>query len=538
MPSYASIWEGIADAQPDAPAIIHGPDVRSWAEFEDRSARAAAGLRAAGIGHDDKVGLYLYNGSEYLEGQFAAMKQRAVPFNVNYRYLADELGYILDNADAKALFFDSSLADAVCEIRDRCPQLLLLVQVGGGPLLDGAVAFEDLVASSQPAPRLTRSGADLWFLYTGGTTGHPKAVMWPHQAIQASSAGYYAPIGRSVPATVEEAVDAAEELRARGLANRLLAATPLMHGTSGLVALHVFSTGGVVATLEGRSLDARELWSAVERHGITLTTIVGEVFARPMLDELDAAAAAGTPHDLSSLTQIVSSGTMWSQESKQRFLDHADLLLVDLLGSSESVGQGRQVTSRKKATTATAKFRLTDTTVVVTDDGRIVEPGSGEVGRLANRGTLPLGYYKDPQKTAETFQVIDGVRYSIPGDYATVEADGGITLLGRGSVCINSGGEKIYPEEVEEALKTHRAVLDCNVVGLPDERWGQAVTALVSLADGHSVSDDELEAHAHTKIAAYKTPKRILRVEAIRRSPNGKADYVWAKETAERLAAI
>ena len=536
MPNFASIWEGIAAAVPDALAVAHGEEVHTWHQFEQRSARIAAALDEAGVDRDDKVALYLYNGFEYLEAQFAAFKQRAVPCNVNYRYLADELAYLLDNADASAVFFDVSLADRIAAVRDRCPQLRLLVQVGGGELLDGAVHYDDLLGRCSPLPPIDRSGDDLWFLYTGGTTGNPKAVMWPHAELQKSSAAFYRPLGRPVPETVDEAVDAAIELHRRSRTTRVLAGAPLMHGTSGIVSLQVLSTGGAVATLPGRSFDARALWEAVAEHRLTMLAIVGEAFSRPMLDELDRAIAAGTPHDLSSLFQIMSSGVMWSKESKQRFLAHKTLTLLDSLGSSESPGQGTQLT-RSDDDARTARFELGDSTLVITDEGRPVVPGSGEVGRLANRGIVPLGYYKDEEKTAETFPTIDGVRYSIPGDYATVDSDGTITLLGRGSVCINSGGEKIYPEEVEEALKSHPAVVDCNVVGLPDERWGQAVTAVVSLAtDAESIDDDALIEHARQQIAAYKTPRRILRVGSVLRGPNGKADYAWARRTAEDLA--
>jgi len=536
MPNYASVYEGIADAVPDAMARAHGSQTHTWSEYEDRSARLAAALDGAGIGRDDKVALYLYNGFEYAEAQFATFKQRAIPCNVNYRYLADELAYLLDNADAKAVFFDASLADRIAEVRARCPLLRLLVQVGGGDLLDGAVHYDDLVAGHDPAPRVDRSGTDLWFLYTGGTTGNPKAVMWPHDELQRAAAPYYRPLGRGLPESVEEAVAAAVEFHDRNRTTRLLAGAPLMHGTSGITALAIHLVGGAVVTMTNRSLDARELWDLVARHRVTMMAIVGEAFSRPMLAELDRAAAAGAPHDLSSLFQIVSSGVMWSKESKQRFLEYKNLTLLDALGSSESPGQGDQVTKSNAPGAATGKFVLSDSTVVLTDDDRIVEPGSGEVGRLANRGIIPLGYYNDEAKTAETFPTIGGVRYSIPGDYATVEADGTITLLGRGSVSINSGGEKIYPEEVEEALKTHPAVVDCNVVGLPDERWGQSVTAVLSVEPGSEVTDDELIAHTRGQIAAYKTPRRVLRVDAVLRGPNGKPDYAWARKTAEELA--
>lgn len=536
--NFATIWEGVADALPDVIAAAHGTDTHDWATFEDRSARLAGGLHAAGVGVDDKVALFLYNGFEYEEAQFAAFKQRAVPCNVNYRYLADELAYLLENADAKVLFFDETLSDRVAEVQDRCPLVTLYVQVGGGDLLDGAVHYEDLIAGHGPAERMPRSGEDLWFLYTGGTTGNPKAVMWPHDQMIANMTAHYRVLDRDIPTTATEAIEAAIELSSRNRTTKLLAAAPLMHGTSGINALHTLTLGGTVATLASRSFDADELWTTVALHRLTMLTIVGDAFARPMLEALDRAEAAGRPHDLSSVFQIMSSGVMWSQESKQAFLDHKPMTLLDSLGSSESVGQAMQLTRRDQKVANTGRFELGPTTQVITDEGEMVEPGSGEIGRLANRGANPLGYYKDPAKTEETFPTINGIRWSIPGDYATVEADGTITLLGRGSVCINSGGEKIYPEEVEEAVKTHPAVADCNVVGLPDDRWGQTVNAVVAIHDDATVDDDEIIAHTRTQIAAYKAPRRILRTDAFVRSPNGKSDYQWAKAEAERLASL
>ncbi len=536
MINFASIWEGIADVLPEADAASHGHSVRSWAGFDDRAARLAAAMASHGVGANDKVALYAYNGFEYMEAQYAAFKNRSIPCNVNYRYLADELAYLLDNADAAVVMFDHTLAERVLDIRDRCPKLKLLIQIGGDEIVDGAVGYEDLIAGHEPAPRIRRSGDDLWFLYTGGTTGSPKAVMWQHRDLIGNMAAHYSVLGRGVPETVEEAVDAAVELHERGRVTRLLAAAPLMHGTSGISALQFLTQGGMVATLESRSFDADELWTVVADLRLTMLTIVGDAFARPMLAALDAAEASGHPHDLSSLYQILSSGVMWSNESKQAFLAHRNMTLLDSLGSSEAVGFASQISRRELGTTQTARFTLGPNTTVLTDDGREVEAGSGEVGRLANGGAIPLGYYKDQAKTDETFPTINGRRWSIPGDYATVESDGTITLLGRGSVCINSGGEKIYPEEVEEALKCHPSVRDANVVGLPDDRWGQAVVAVVAIEDGHQVSDSDLVAHTRTRIAAYKSPKRLFRVPAIKRSPNGKSDYKWARHTAETMA--
>jgi fatty-acyl-CoA synthase len=534
--NLASIWEGLAAALPEADAVAHGDEILSFAMFEHRAARLAAALADQGIGRDDKVALYLYNGPEYLESEFAAFKTRSIPCNVNYRYVAEELAYLLDNADATALVFDHTLSDRVADMVDRCPKLRLLIQVGGDELLAGSVGYEDAITAHEPAAPIERSGDDMWFLYTGGTTGHPKAVMWRHRDVLGAMTPHYAILDRAIPTTVDEAVDAAVELHARRRVTRLLAAAPLMHGTSGISALQFLTQGGMVATLRSRSFDADELWRTVARLRLTLLAIVGDAFAKPMLESLARAEAAGRPHDLSSVYQILSSGVMWSAESKEAFLRYRDMTLLDMLGSSEGVGMGSKVARRGEAPT-TARFQLGPHTAVITDDGRYVEPGSGERGVLALGGPIPLGYYKDPEKTAATFREIDGSRWSIPGDYATVDTDGSILLLGRGSVCINSGGEKIFPEEVEEALKTHPAVHDSNVVGLSDDRWGEAVTALVSFVAGRSATEEELVAHTRLQLAAYKSPKTILRVPEIERGANGKPDYRWAKATAERLIA-
>jgi acyl-CoA synthetase (AMP-forming)/AMP-acid ligase II len=532
--NFASIWEGIAEALPDADALAHGGEIRSYSLFENRAARLAAALAEHHVGPDDKVACYLYNGPEYLETEFATFKARAIPCNVNYRYVADELEYLLENADAAALFFDHSLTGPVAEIRERCRRVRLLVQVGGEDLLPGAIGYEDLIASHDPIPPIERSGDDMWFLYTGGTTGNPKAVMWRHRDLLDTMAPHYGVLDRGVPATVPEAVAAALELHARGRVTRMLAAAPLMHGTAGVSAIQFLTQGGMVETLTGRHFDPDELWAAVARHRLTMLVIVGDAFAKPMLESLRRAEAEGRPHDLSSLYQILSSGVMWSAESKEEFLRYRDMTLLDMLGSSEGLGMGRKV-ARRDLTPTTARFQLGPNTAVITEDGRMVRPGSGERGQLALGGAIPLGYYKDAEKTAATFREIDGERWSIPGDWATVESDGSIVLLGRGSVCINSGGEKIFPEEVEEALKSHPAVHDSNVVGLSDERWGESVTALVSLEDGCSASDEELTAHVRLHLAAYKCPKTILRVAEIRRGANGKPDYRWARETAAEL---
>ena len=308
-----------------------------------------------------------------------------------------------------------------------------------------------------------------------------------------------------------------------------------MHGTSGLSSLATLTHGGMIATLGQGSFDPDELWTVVESEKITMVTIVGDAFARPMLDSLDRASSAGRSWDLSTLRLLLSSGVMFSAPVKAGLLAHHDCTIVDVLGSSEGTGMGSQVTSRELRDAGTARFSLGERARVFNDDGQDVVPGSGERGRLALGDPIPLGYYKDPEKTEETFPVIGGRRWSIPGDWATVETDGSITLLGRGSACINTGGEKVYPEEVEEAIKEHPGVADCNVVGLPDERWGQAVAAVVELnaANGEAIDEEALNRYSRTVLAGYKVPKRILLVDLIRRGPNGKPDYRWAREVLE-----
>jgi fatty-acyl-CoA synthase len=351
----------------------------------------------------------------------------------------------------------------------------------------------------------------------------------------------YSGVKLAVPQTIDELLDSVRQIHATGRTMRQLAAAPLMHGTSGITALTTHMMGGAVLTLEERSFSGRALFECVERHRASHLTIVGDAFSRPMLEALDDAKEKGEPFDLSSIFLILSSGVMWSAPIKQALLAHNPRMrLMDSLGSSEGVGFAAKLETEAKSAT-TARFSLGEFTKVINDAGEEVRPGSGERGRLALGGSLPLGYYKDPKKSEETWPTIGGRRYSIPGDYATVEEDGTIVLLGRGSACINSGGEKIYPEEVEEALKLDDAVLDCNVVGVPDERWGQAITAVVKLSDeaiAAEIDDASLIAGVKNTIASYKAPKHIVRVDAFVRSPNGKSDYRWATRTALQRLGI
>ena len=542
--NLASAWEQIADSQPGALALANADTSRTWAEFDDRASRLAAALGAAGVGAGDNVACAMYNGNEYLEAEFAAFKVRSAPCNVNYRYVEAELRYLIDNSDSKAVFFDSSLAERLANVRGQLPGVQLWIQVGGDSTPDWAVGYENVIADNEPAARIERSGQDLWILYTGGTTGHPKGVMWPHENILTITTRIFELLALEFPTSLDQVGATAAAIAALGATPRQLAASPLMHGTAGIGALMYLTCGGAVITMTSRSLDADELWQTVQTRQCTVASIVGDVFCAPMVDALDAAVKVGTPYDLSSLTSITSSGVMWSQPVKDRLLAHAHasgttLICNDSLGSSEGVGfAGKQSSAGKGTDTQTATFTLGPNAAVFTEDGRRVTPGSDEKGRLAVGGPIPLGYYGDPEKSAETFREIDGQRWSVPGDWATVAADGSVTLLGRGSMSINSGGEKVYPEEVEEALKLLDDVVDANVVGVPDPKWGAAVTAVVQLAEGATPADSDLVDALRSALSGYKLPKHVVRVEKIFRSPNGKPDYKWAIKTAHESLGI
>ena len=533
---FATVWEAIADEIGDVTALVHGDERRTWREFDERAARIAAAFVAAGLGHDTKIGLFLYNGNEYLEAHYAAFKMRGVAINVNYRYLDDELLYLLDNADAEALVFHSSLADRVARVAPRLPKLRLLIQVDDGPAADdvpGALAWDAVMAGHDPMPRITRAEDDIYMLYTGGTTGMPKGVMY---AIGGMTEGYLANgfplLGLPVPTSPGEVAGFVRQATDAG--NRLISipCAPLMHGTGiWLGAFIPLLAGGEVLTLQQRSFDADELLRAIQDEHATNITIVGDVLAKPIVGALDAAAAAGTPYDMSSMKMIVSSGVMFTSEVKEQVLDRIEqVVIVDAMGSTEGA-MGLNI-SMKGIPPSTAKFSQMPDTKVFTDDGRPVEPGSGEVGLVAAGGNVPLGYYKDEEKSARTFRMIDGVRYSFPGDMATVAADGTLVLLGRGSQVINTGGEKVFPEEVEEAVKRVEGVKDCLVVGVDDDRFGQAVTAVASLDDGAEVDEATVIADVKRQLAGYKAPKRVVFVDDVPRAPNGKADYPAARDHA------
>ena len=531
---FATAFELIADTVPDEPALICGDAIRSWGEFDDRAARIAKVLGEHGLGHDANVGIYLHNSNEYSEAHHGIFKIGGCPINVNYRYKSEELIYLLDNADAEAVVFQSTYAMRIWEIREKLPRVKLWLQVDDGTesLLHGAVDFERAIRGATPAPRIARSGTDVYMLYTGGTTGMPKGVMYYNgEFCKGLATGGLALHGITALNDVSELPALVKRLHAAGDLPRSLAACPQMHGTGlWLGTLLPMLCGGAVVTISKLGLDPDRIFSDVEKHKVSDIAIVGDAFAKPMLGALDEAKTKGRPYDLSSLKRIISSGVMWSSEVKKGLLAHHDMVLMDTMGSTEG-GMASNVSTRANAA-QTAKFQLSEGVKVFTDDGRVVQPGSGETGKIATSGQVPIGYYKDPKKSAETFRVIDGVRYSFPGDYARVEADGTITLLGRGSMCINSAGEKVYPEEVEEVVKRHAAIYDCLVVGVPDDRFGERVVAVASLRDGHDADPTTLMDYTREHLATYKSPRHFILVDQVRRAPNGKADYKWAKATA------
>ena len=533
---FATIWESIADAIPDLPATTHGSVTRSWSEYEQRSARVAGALTAAGLEPGAKVALFMYNSNEFMESQFGVFKMRGVPINVNYRYLDDELWYLLDNSDSEAIIFHSSLGDRVARVAERLPQLKLLIEVddGGAGQVPGALVYDDVMATTEPMERIERSEDDLYMLYTGGTTGMPKGVMYDMGGMTRGFVMLGLPmLGLAAPNDASEIGAMVAGASGNGSTLVSIPAAPLMHGTGcwlGWFIPHL--AGGHVVTLENRSLDAHELLETVERQKVTSVTIVGDSFAKPIIRALDEGRPGGGSYDMSSIGMFISSGVMWTSEVKQEILDRIEqAVLVDAIGSSEG-SMGTQITM-KGLPSETATFSKMPETKVFTDDDREIEPGSDEVGMVAAGGNVPIGYYKDEEKSARTFRVVNGVRYSFPGDFAKIAADGSLILLGRGSQVINTGGEKVFPEEVEEAVKRVEGVRDCLVVGVENEKFGQAVTAVVSLEDGASIDSDGIITSVKTDLAGFKAPKSVIFVDQVPRAPNGKADYRAAKEYAD-----
>ena len=531
--SVAELHEAIAVRRPDEVCLVHRDRRLTWSQVTDHTRRLANHLLSSGLGchtersqlpgHEsgqDHLAIYLHNCTEYLEAMLGSFKARVAPFNVNYRYVAEELQYLLNDSQATAIVVHSRFTLTLAEVLPNLPLLGVILQVAddsGLPLLPGAVWYDDALAAASPErPDVQWSPDDLYILYTGGTTGMPKGVMWRNADANIEC------FGGSRAETLDEVVaEATGGLKA-------LLAPPFMHGAGHWMSFRTWNSGGTVFIQQHTDrLDPDDIWSTIEREGLNFLLIVGDAFGRPLLDQLDAGA-----YNLSSLTVILSGGAALSAPLKEQFLQRLPtVMIVDGLGSSEAGGQLSHVSAGAGATTGT--FPISPGNHVLSDDlSRELAPGDPEIGWLAKSGRLALGYLGDTTKTSRTYPVVEGQRYAVPGDRARLRADGVIELHGRDSVTINSGGEKIFAEEVEAALKAHPGVYDCVVAGRPSERWGNEVVAIVRLREGFQIDDDSLRAEAERHIARYKLPKVFVYVTDVVRSPAGKADYRWAKQVA------
>lgn len=533
--NFADVYEAIGERIPDLPCQIQGDRVVTWGQFNARADALAADMIAHGLTHQSKVAAYLYNCPEYLETYVAAFKGGFVPVNTNYRYGPEEVLYLFDNADAEAVVFHASFAALLDGVRARLPKVRrwYCIAEAGADIPVWAEDYDRITAQSvTPGTRGAwgRSGDDLLLLYTGGTTGMPKGVMWRQDDLfNVIGAGGNAVLGIPPAGSIDELVGRIDPANP-GLV--LLSACPLMHGTGQFSSFIALNVGGSVVTLPSRTFDPAELLQEVERRKVAVLVIVGQAFAGPILETLERDPER---FDLSSLVMMTSSGVMWSQENKQGLLRYIpQVVLFDSFGSSEAVGMGGSV-SAAGAATETAKFQIGPTCAVFTEDGRRVEPGSGERGLVAVGGFIPLGYYGDEVKSAQTFRIFEGQRWSVPGDWAEVLADGTLILLGRGSVCINTGGEKVFPEEVEEVLKRHSAVRDAVAVGIPDDRFGETICAVVETHNNGQLSLAEISDHVKSTLAAYKAPRHLVVIDSIGRAPNGKVDYKGLKAHALKI---
>lgn len=542
MLNLAAIHEAISEAIPDHECLVFRDRRYTWRQVQDRTRRLAAVLEGAGLGchaeraslenwesGQDHVALYLHNGNEYLEGMVGAFKARCAPFNVNYRYVEEELVYLFENADAKAVVFHAAFAPTIEKVRAHLPHVRLWLEVedGSGNHLEGAVAYEEALAAATPSAPRDLSPDDLYILYTGGTTGMPKGVLWRQEEILKAAL---------MPPRTEHTLDAVVARATRRAGQmKALPTPPFMHGAAHWAAFTMWHVGGTIFVQDNvAKLDSDDIWGLVEREGITAMTLVGDAFAQPLLEGLRKGQ-----YDVSSIRSLSSGGAILTARVKDELLSFLPgARIMDVLGSSESGHQATQVSlPGEKATTG--DFELGEGNAVLNEAMTDVLPlGSGAQGWLARTGPMPLGYYKDPEKTARTFPEVAGVRYSVPGDRAVARIDGGVDLLGRDSVTINSGGEKIFAEEVEHALKHHPDVYDAVVTATPHDRWGQQVTAVVALRAGSVQDEASLLAECERHIARYKFPREFVFVDEVLRAPSGKADYRWAKSTAFEALGI
>jgi 3-oxocholest-4-en-26-oate---CoA ligase len=522
--NLADLLEIVVDTVPDREALVAGAARRTFGELDERANRVANHLLGLGLEPGAKVAIYGWNRAEWVETFFGAFKARLVPININYRYVADELRYVFENADVEAVVVERSFLPLVRQIESELPRLrhVIVLEDGGDADLGGATPYEDaLTAASAERPAADRSDDDLYILYTGGTTGTPKGVMWRHEDI------FFAALGGG--GFGQPPIRTPEEIAGRvwpedGRVTSLTLA-PIMHGAAQWGMCIMLFGGGKVVLYTPHGFDPHEAWGLAERERAMTIMVVGDAMARPLGEALDQKS-----YDLSSVVSVGSGGAVYSAAVKAKLKEHLpNVLTIDTVGASELGASGSQ-----QDPDAGPRFNTIESMSVLGEDLRPVEPGSGQVGLLARRGHIPLGYYKDEAKTAATFVTDpDGVRWSVPGDHARIEADGTITLLGRGSGCINTGGEKVYPEEVEAAVKSHPDVFDVIVVGVPDARFTERVAAIVQPRAGRTATLEDVANHCRTTIAGYKVPRELKVVDAIQRTPSGKADYRWAKQQFE-----
>jgi acyl-CoA synthetase (AMP-forming)/AMP-acid ligase II len=526
--NLADLFEAAADAFSEREYLVAGDRRLTYAQMEARANRLAHHLAAHGVGPGDHVGIYALNSAEWVETAWAVFKLRAVWININYRYVQDELRYLFSNADLVALVHQREFSANVAALLPELPDLGHVIVIDDGTEqhvpLPGAVDYEEAMTGGSPDRDFgPRSGDDRYVLYTGGTTGLPKGVVWPHRNV------FFA-LGGGIDALTGVRVERPQQMVEKGLAAggqlSFLPIAPLMHGASQWAVMGQSFVGNRIVLVP--KFDPAEVWQTVEREQINMVMITGDAMGKPMIEALDE---PGVRYDLSSLIGITSTAALFSPAVKDEFFrQFPNLVMTDAIGSSESGNNGISMirpggTAMRSGPTVSS----TGGTVVFDEHLELVEPGSGVIGKIARSGDIPIGYYNDPVKTAEVFMTVDGTRYVMPGDFATVESDGAVTLLGRGSICINSGGEKIFPEEVEAVVRSHPDVMDAIVVGAPDERFGQRVAAIVEPRAGHSApSLEAVQEHCRQQLAGYKIPRQLHTVGKIERSPSGKPDYPWA----------
>ncbi|PVA26954.1 acyl-CoA synthetase [Mycobacteroides abscessus] len=529
--NIADLIEHAIDTMPDRVAIISGDRKLTYAELEEQSNRLGHYLQSQGVGPGDKVGLYCRNGIEIVIALTAIVKIRAISVNVNYRYVEAELHYLFENSDMAALVHERRYSDKVANVLPSTPNVktAIVVEDGADGSFDsyGGVPFADALAQGSPERDFgERSPDDIFLIYTGGTTGFPKGVMWRHEDIYRSLFG-------GINYVTGEYIEGEWDLAKQGAGAAPFIGfpiPPMIHGATQAATFMALFQGRT--TVLAPEFNPEEVWELIEKHKINMLFFAGDAIGRPLIDALDT--ETGRARDLSSLWVLASSAALFSQTVKERYLELLpNRVITDAIGASETGTGGLSTVTKGQMHPGGPTVKISSTTTVLDEEGNPVQPGSGVRGLIAKSGHIPVGYFKDEKKTAETFKTFNGVRYAIPGDWATVEADGTVTMLGRGSVSINTGGEKVFPEEVESVLKGHPAVFDAVVVGVPDEKWGQHVGAVIAVREGVELTFEDLDAHARKEIAGYKVPRSIWIVDSVKRNPAGKADYRWAKEVSE-----